>query len=139
MCYSQRGVNKKSRAALRHRNGRYVEPLVSMGEPIAIGPRAGYPHIATIVWLPGFTWGAREMVHARLPRLRAALPAKALECVRVVVLCPPIRPISCYGGLLYHAWHDYLSDHGGVDGKPFIEERIDVTNLVWARDQVPLS
>ena len=78
------------------------------------------------------------MMRARLPRLRAALPAKALDCIRIVILCAPIRPVTCFSGRLEHAWHDYFSDHGGVEKRPNVEERIDVSHLEWARGQVLL-
>jgi hypothetical protein len=107
-----------------------------MGEPVVVGPVSGRPHLFTIVWLPCFTWGAEDMSRARLPRLRAALPARALDCVRIVILCPPMRPISCYKGKASFAWHDYFSDHGGTEGRPNVEEVIDVGQLAWARGQV---
>lgn len=111
--------------------------LVSMGEPVIIGPVAGSPHLRTIVWLPCFMRCAKELVHARLPRLRNSLPTNTLDGTRIVILCPPIRPVSCYGGLLCHAWHDYLTDHGGdTEGEPNTEERIDLVQLKWARNQV---
>ena len=134
MCYVKN--SNPSTATSRQTRGRRRVHVLEMGEPIIIGPLAGRPHVATIVWLPGFTWGARAMMHARLPRLRAALPSKALDCVRLVFLSPPIRSISCYNGASYHSWHDYFSDHGGAEGKPYIEERIDMSHLEWARCQV---
>ena len=35
-----------------------------------------------------------------------------------------------------HAWHDYLTDHGGTEGCPEIEEEIDIHHLEWTRRQV---
>mmetsp|Transcript_7399 Transcript_7399/g.19406 ORF Transcript_7399/g.19406 Transcript_7399/m.19406 type:complete len:325 (-) Transcript_7399:144-1118(-) len=34
------------------------------------------------------------------------------------------------------AWHDYLTDHGGDEGRPDIEEEIDSNHLEWTRHQV---
>ncbi len=124
------------RVLSRHVSGKHGSVPVAMGDPVVVGPAVGHPHLATIVWLPCFTWGAEEMTRARLPRLRAALPPRALDCVRIVILCAPMRPISCYSGKRHYAWHDYFSDHGGVDGRPNVEERIDVSQLAWARGQV---
>lgn len=130
---------KQRKAAIRARRameGRSVLPPVSMGEPVVIGPVAGCSHRATIVWLPCLMWGAHEMMCSRLPRLRSSLPARALDSVKIVILCPPLRPVSCYGGKVYHAWHDYLTDHGGDEGHPNVEERISLPELEWARKQV---
>lgn len=106
-----------------------------MGSSLIVGPGAGQPHLATIIWLPGFTCDAHEIRRARLPRLRAALPVNALDCIRIVILCAPIRSISCYNGRRCHAWHDYFSDYGGTEGMPNTEERINVAHLQWARGQ----
>ena len=49
----------------------------------------------------------------------------------------PKRNVSCYeGNPSENAWHDYFSDHGGEEGRPDIEEEIDVGQLKWSAAQV---
>ena len=77
------------------------------------------------------------MAAHRLPRLRAALPRSLLQRTRLVFLCAPQRPISCFAGRpRQYAWHDYFTDHGGIEGRPNLEEEIDLDHLRWSRAQV---
>lgn len=107
-----------------------------MGTPLIFGPAAGRPHLATIMVLHCFTWSGREMAVYRLPRLRAAMPASVFNCMRVVFLAAPHRPITCFGGRETPAWHDYYTDHGGKEGRPNLEEEINLEHLAWSRAQV---
>lgn len=72
----------------------------------------------------------------RLPRLRAAMPSSVFNCMRVVFLSAPHRPITCFGGRITPSWHDYFTDHGGPEGQPNLEEEINVEHLAWSRSQV---
>ncbi|KAH8050934.1 hypothetical protein JL721_11283 [Aureococcus anophagefferens] len=58
----------------------------------------------------------------------------ARDKVRLVFLNAPRRKISCYGpDKPTEAWHDYFSDHGGAEGRPEIEEDIDLHHLAESR------
>jgi len=107
-----------------------------MGTPLVFGPTKGRPHLATVIVLHCFTWSGREMANHRLPRLRAAVPRSVLDCCRIVFLSAPNRPIACFDGKMKHAWHDYYTDHGGIEGRPNLEEEINLDHLAWARAQV---
>ena len=61
-----------------------------------------------------------------------------LMYTRSLFLTAPLRAVSCYGDKATeeHAWHDYFTDHGGVEGRPDIEETVDVGQLEWSAAQV---
>ena len=57
--------------------------------------------------------------------------------VRFVFLQAPRRKISCYdGNPSERAWHDYLTDHGGDEGRPELEEEINGAHLATCRAQI---
>ena len=95
-------------------------------------------HAATIVMLHGFTSSGKAFGSGWVPTLRQQLGAKALGRLRIVWLNAPTRTISCYGDEMprHPAWHDYLTDHGGDEGHPEIEEEIDVAHLEWSRARI---
>ena len=91
--------------------------------PLNHGPENGRPHLASLIVLHGFTVSGRDHSRSWLPRLRKALPPAVLDCVRIVFLTAPKRRITCYADnpTELHAWHDYLTDHGGDEGRPDLE------------------
>ena len=95
-------------------------------------------HAATIVMLPGFTNTGKAFGQGWLPTLRKRLGAAALGRLKLVWLNAPVRAVSCYGPERPRlpAWHDYFTDHGGEEGRPELEEEIDVAHVAWSRERL---
>ena len=88
----------------------------------------------SVVVLRGFTCNG-ELADELIPPLIEQFP-RARQ-VRFVFLTAPTRSISCYGEPQeLNGWHDYFTDHGGAEGRPDIEEEIDVGQLEWSAAQV---
>ena len=107
-------------------------PKTRLGRSITVEP-AGGPAVCSILLLHGFACDAAGCAETWKPRLKAMgdLGSRA----RLVFLHAPRRAISCYPGEapVENAWHDYFTDHGGVGGRPEIEEDIDQTHLAEVR------
>ena len=105
--------------------------------PHIIEPMHGR-HNATLVILHGFCCDGSNYCDDIMPVLQSQLTAEQLFGLRLVFLNAPSRLISCYGTPKSEekAWHDYLTDHGGSEGRPEIEEEIDVEHVEWCRRQV---
>mmetsp|Transcript_35202 Transcript_35202/g.113390 ORF Transcript_35202/g.113390 Transcript_35202/m.113390 type:complete len:352 (+) Transcript_35202:96-1151(+) len=104
---------------------------------LVFGPAEGRSPLTSLIVLHGFTMTGRDHSRYWLPRLRRALSPPLLDSLRIVFLTAPKRPISCYPDKpTLHAWHDYLSDHGGNEGRPDLEEEIDEKHLAWCRDRI---
>jgi predicted esterase len=102
-----------------------------------VGPAAGRQHTGSVICLHGFTCNGEMLAGELLPPLRRRHDARRLGGLRFVFLTAPTRTLTCYGGHQEHtAWHDYYTDHGGSEGRPDIEETIDVGQLVWSAAQV---
>jgi predicted esterase len=107
---------------------------------LVVGPAAGRSPLASLIVLHGFTMNGRDHSRYWLPRLRQALSPPVLDSLRIVFLTAPKRRISCYpGNPTLHAWHDYLTDHGGREGRPDLEEEINEQHLVWCRENIHAS
>lgn len=59
-----------------------------------------------------------------------------LAQTRVIFVTAPTRPISCYGETCEPAWHDYLTDYGGKEGRPDLEEVINAKQLARMRGRI---
>ena len=104
-----------------------------------VGPHKGWKHNGTVIVLHGFTCNGKMLAHELLPKLRSRLGAHGGQYggLKFVFLTAAVRTITCYDGNPDHnAWHDYFSDHGGSEGRPEIEEDIDVGQLEWSAAQV---
>jgi len=103
-----------------------------------IGPSKGKTHTASLILLHGFTCSGQQLASELLPWLKQRLMPSAFGGIRFVFLTAPRRRVSCYDdpNQEENAWHDYFSDHGGAEGRPNIEEDIDVGQLDWTRAQV---
>lgn len=95
-------------------------------------------HAATLVMLHGFTNSGKTFANTWMPRLKQQLGGAQLKRLRLVWLNAPRRRVSCYGDERpsMAAWHDYYSDHGGVDETPEIEEIIEVSHVEWSRARI---
>lgn len=111
----------------------------ALGVPHVIAPAPGQAHACTLIFLHGFTVSAADHARSTLKRLRRKLPADIIATARLVFLSAPTRAVSCYGTPrpCFPAWHDYYTDHGGDEGRPELEEEIDVLQLEWCRAKVP--
>ena len=106
----------------------------SLAEPHVVGPVRGRSS-GSVVVLHGFTCNGPELADELIPPLIEQFP-RARQ-VRFVFLTAPTRSISCYGEPQeLNGWHDYFTDHGGAEGRPDIEEEIDVGQLEWSAAQV---
>jgi predicted alpha/beta-hydrolase family hydrolase len=96
------------------------------------------PHKFTLVLLHGFTSSGAEFESGLLAPLAAHLPSPMMDQIRFVFLNAPLRRVSCYGhpAPSLAAWHDYFTDHGGDEGRPELEEQINVEQLKCSRRQV---
>jgi predicted esterase len=104
---------------------------------LVFGPAEGRSPLTSLIVLHGFTMNGQDHSRYWLPRLRRALSPPLLDSLRIVFLTAPKRRISCYPDKpTLHAWHDYLTDHGGDEGRPDLEEEIDETHLAWCRDRI---
>ena len=103
-----------------------------------VGPAKGKTHTATLVLLHGFTCSGQQLAHELLPSIKSRLMPSAYGGIKFVFLTAPRRRVSCYENpdQEENAWHDYFTDHGGVEGRPDIEEEIDLGQLEWTRTQV---
>ena len=95
-------------------------------------------HAATLVMLHGFTNTGKRYGGGWVPTLRQLLGAGKLGSLKIVWLNAPVRAVSCYGDERPRlpAWHDYFTDHGGEEGRPELEEEIDVEHLKWSREMI---
>ena len=105
--------------------------------PFITQPAPG-EHAATLVMLPGFTNTGKAYGNGWLPTRRQKLGGKRFGRIKFVWLNAPVRAVSCYGEEWPRlpAWHDYFTDHGGAEGRPDIEETVDVGQLEWSAAQV---
>lgn len=103
-----------------------------------VEPAKGKTHTATLILLHGFTCSGSQLAHELMPGLKQRLYPSAYQHMRFVFLTAPRRRVSCYENPNQeeNAWHDYFTDHGGAEGRPDVEEEIDVGQLNWTRDQV---
>ena len=102
-------------------------------------------HLQTIIMLHGFTGSGATFVrgwhgdhkHCWLDDMRKANP-KGCDSTKFVFPTATERLISCYGEPKpsYNAWHDYLTDHGGDEGRPDIEEEINREDLAATRNSI---
>ena len=104
--------------------------------PHIVGPSPRCKHVASVIVLHGFTCDGEMLAGELLPPLQSRLKAKQFGGIRFVFLTAPLRAVSCYGTKEEHAWHDYFTDHGGAEGRPEIEETVDVGQLEWSAAQV---
>lgn len=96
-------------------------------------------HRATLIVLHGFTcYDEHCPVRGWVRALAARLGPESFGTLKFVFLIAPMRLISCYGEPreTMCAWHDYFTDHGGDEGRPEIEEDIDVEQLIWCRNRI---
>ena len=101
--------------------------------PHVIEPTAA--HAFSVVCCHPFCMSPEEYAADVLPRLAKA--ALDVSRVRFVFLQAPRRKISCYdGNPSERAWHDYLTDHGGDEGRPELEEEINGAHLATCRAQI---
>jgi predicted esterase len=107
----------------------------SLPQPYVIRP-APNEHAATLIMLHGFTDSGKSYGSGWMPTLRQKAGDK-LKRLKVVWLNAPVRTASCYKDHpRVPAWHDYFTDHGGEEGRPEVEEEIDVKQLEWSRARV---
>lgn len=109
----------------------------SLPLPYIVHPKPD-DHSATLVMLHGFTSTGKVYGTGWMPTLRRKL-GPMLGRLKIVWLNAPMRSVSCYGANFRDrlaAWHDYFTDHGGDEGRPEIEEEIDVGQLEWSRDRI---
>ena len=108
----------------------------ALPEQHIVGPK-GKKHVASVIVLHGFTCNGKMLAGELLPQLKDRLDTKHFNGIKWVFLTAPKRNVSCYeGNPSENAWHDYFSDHGGEEGRPDIEEEIDVGQLKWSAAQV---
>ena len=101
--------------------------------PHVVEPTAA--HAFSVVCCHPFCMSPEEYAADVLPRLAKA--ALDVSRVRFVFLQAPRRKISCYdGNPSERAWHDYLTDHGGDEGRPELEEEINGAHLATCRAQI---
>ena len=93
-------------------------------------------HHATFIVLHGFT--CIEHVRSWKVMLAARLGPEIFGTLRLVFLLSPMRRVSCYkeSDEEMRAWHDYFTDHGGDEGRPEVEEEIDVDHMRWCRARI---
>ena len=110
----------------------------SLPPPFVLQPSSTESHHATIIMLHGFTSSGKQLASGWLPALARRLGKQKLGTLKLVFLNAPVRTCSCYGDKKprHPAWHDYFTDHGGEDGRPDIEEEIDVSHLEWCRGKI---
>lgn len=110
----------------------------SLPAPFIVQPSPPHAHAATVIMLPGFTNTGKAFGGGWLPTLRKRLGAEKMGCIKFMWLNAPVRAVSCYGEEKPRlpAWHDYFTDHGGAEGRPEIEEEIDIGHVEWVREQV---
>lgn len=103
-----------------------------------VGPAKGKTHSATLILLHGFTCSGQQLASELMPSLKSRLMPSAYGSIKFVFLTAPKRRVSCYDdpNQEENAWHDYFTDHGGAEGRPDIEEEIDLGQLEWTRAQV---
>ena len=101
--------------------------------PYVVEPANGAEATCSLLLLHGFACSGRSCAESWLPQLEKMGDAR--DRVRLVFLNAPRRKISCYGPdkPTEAAWHDYFSDHGGAEGRPEIEEDIDLHDLAESR------
>ena len=99
--------------------------------PLIVSPNEA--SLGTLVFLHGFGLSGEGMAEKWSKKLQVSR-------FRLVFLNAPKRRISCYPEHpVEPAWHDYLTDHGGLEGKPEIEEVINEKHLVEIRKQIHQS
>lgn len=110
----------------------------SLPPPFVLQPSSAEAHHATVIMLHGFTSSGKQLASGWLPALARRLGKRQLATLKLVFLNAPVRVCSCYGDdkPRHPAWHDYYTDHGGDEGRPELEEEIDVAQLEWCREKI---
>ncbi|KAL1518532.1 hypothetical protein AB1Y20_002821 [Prymnesium parvum] len=141
----------KGRAAWEHVRQAYGESHhFSCGAPHRSSPAQGVqlqaphvveatePHYATVILLHGFCSSGKELANSLLAPLKDHLSMEVYSRIRFVFLNAPRRKISCFApdAAPQTAWHDYFTDHGGDEGRPELEEKINVDHLRWCRKRI---
>ena len=92
-------------------------------------------HCATVIVLHGFSTSSRYMRANMIPALKKTL-GKVVKKIKFVFLNAPDRKITCYDNAVFSSWHDYLTDYGGSENFPYIEEHINNRHLEQVRNQI---
>ena len=105
----------------------------ALPRPYVLEPREGGEAVCSLLLLHGFACSARSCAASWVPFFEKMGDLR--DRCRLVFLNAPKRQISCYGRdkPTEAAWHDYFSDHGGAEGRPEIEEDIDLHDLAESR------
>jgi predicted esterase len=130
--------NKSSGTAARAKASKKSVNPSSLPLPYIVPPSSPEKHVATLIMLHGFTSSGKSYGSGWTQNLRQRLGADVTGGIKFVWLNAPVRVVSCYGDdrPRLPAWHDYLTDHGGEEGCPEIEEEIDEAQLKWSREQI---
>ncbi len=92
-------------------------------------------HCVTVIVLHGFSTSSRYMRANTIPALKKTF-GKTLKQIKFVFLNAPDRKITCYDNTVSSSWHDYLTDYGGSENLPYIEEQINNRHLEQIRNQI---
>ncbi|KAK7242096.1 hypothetical protein SO694_00157014 [Aureococcus anophagefferens] len=101
--------------------------------PYVVEPAHGAEATCSLLLLHGFACSGRSCAESWLPQLEQMGDGTRQSAARVFERAR--AKISCYGPdkPTEAAWHDYFSDHGGAEGRPEIEEDIDLHDLAESR------